>query len=280
MKYLVAASVVMGMVLGPAALAQSTAPTDPTAQPSAPQTTRQSSQAPMAAPTQAPQTSQPATIPAPGQPANSESANPKRLAPGSVIPVELTKTVDAKKAKSGDEVVAKVTQDMKSSSGEVVVAKDTKVIGHVTEAQPRSKEQKESQLALAFDRTVNKDGQEVQMPMSIQAVIGWQNNNQNGGGGNDQPPPGNAAPNTTTSPMAGRSPQGPPSGPTPSADTGGGGQTANATRPPINAQTQGVIGISNLSLQPANGNQGSVMTSEKNNVKLESGTMLLLKVNQ
>jgi hypothetical protein len=42
-----------------------------------------------------------------------------------------------------------------------------------------------------------------------------------------------------------------------------------------------VIGISNLTLSPpANGAQGSVMTSEKNNVKLESGTMLLLKVNQ
>ena len=80
--------------------------------------------------------------------------------------------------------------------------------------------------------------------------------------------------------MAGRSPQGPPSGPPPGVDNGGDEQTANAPRPPINAQTQGVIGISNLSLQPANGAQGSVMTSEKNNVKLESGTMLLLKVNQ
>jgi len=284
MKYLVAAALVMIAMLGVTA-AQSNAPTDPTAQPPAPQTTPQSSQAPTAAPTQAPQTSQPATTPAPGgasrQPANSESGNPKRIAPGSVIPVQLTKTIDAKKAKTGDEVIAKVTQDLKSNAGVVVVAKDTKVIGHVTEAQPRSKEQKESQLGVAFDRAVTKDGQEVQMPMSIQAVIGQQNNNPNAGGGNDQAPAGNAGPNTMSSPMAGRSPQGPPpSSPTPSADNGGGGQTANAPRPPINAQTQGVIGISNLSLHPASGTQGSVMTSEKNNVKLESGTMLLLKVNQ
>jgi hypothetical protein len=42
-----------------------------------------------------------------------------------------------------------------------------------------------------------------------------------------------------------------------------------------------VIGISNLTLAPpSNGTQGTVMTSDKNNVKLESGTMLLLKVNQ
>jgi hypothetical protein len=40
------------------------------------------------------------------------------------------------------------------------------------------------------------------------------------------------------------------------------------------------VGISNLKLtsgsQPA---QGSVLTSEKNNVKLESGTLMLLRVN-
>ena len=49
--------------------------------------------------------------------------------------------------------------------------------------------------------------------------------------------------------------------------------------PPINAQTQGVIGLSNVTLAAgSNAAQGSVLTSEKSNVKLESGTMLLLKV--
>ena len=42
-----------------------------------------------------------------------------------------------------------------------------------------------------------------------------------------------------------------------------------------------VIGVPNVTLSPPqNGTQGPVMSSEKNNVKLESGTMLLLKVNQ
>src|SRR5579864_6672814 len=52
-----------------------------------------------------------------------ETTGIKRLAPGSVIPVQLTKSIDAKKAKTGDEVVAKVTQDMKSNSGEVILTK-------------------------------------------------------------------------------------------------------------------------------------------------------------
>ena len=104
------------------------------------------------------------------------TAGQRRIAPGSVIPVQLTKTIDAKKAKQGDQVVAKVTMDMKTNTGEVLVPKDTKVIGHVTEAQARSKEQKESQLAIAFDRAVLKDG-EMNLPMSIQAVIAPPSNN-------------------------------------------------------------------------------------------------------
>jgi len=72
--------------------------------------------------------------------------------------VLLTKTIDAKKAKKGDEVVAKVTQDMKTTSGEVLVPKDTKVLGRVTKAQARNKEQKESEVAIAFDSAVTKDG--------------------------------------------------------------------------------------------------------------------------
>jgi hypothetical protein len=210
-----------------------------------------------------------------------------------VIPVQLTKTVDAKKAKTGDEVVAKVTMDMKTQSGDVLVPKDTKVIGHVTEAQKRDKDQKQSELGLAFDRAVTKDGNTMQMPMSIQAVIGQQQqqNQQseaNTPAGREQAAgvPSGAAPtgatggksSGTTPPAASPSTSG--SGAGTGADTGD-NQAANGGRPPINAQTQGVIGISNLTLAPAsNGTQGSVMTSEKNNVKLESGTMLLLKVNQ
>ena len=98
-----------------------------------------------------------------------------------MIPVQLTQTIDAKKAKPGDEVVAKVTMDLKTNSGEVIVPKDTKVVGHVTEAQARSKEQKESQVGIAFDRAVLKDG-EVSLPMSIQAVIAPPSNDANSSG--------------------------------------------------------------------------------------------------
>jgi hypothetical protein len=207
----------------------------------------------------------------------------KRLAPGSVIPVELTKSVDAKKAKTGDEVVAKVTQDMKNNTGEVIVPKDTKVIGHVTESQPRNKE-KESQVGIAFDRAVTKNG-EMQMPMSIQAIIGPQNNGPNSG---TSPAPEESPAGRTAGSSSGQAPGMRGSSAPASPPSSGGSyspaaaQGGSNSRPPITAETQGVVGMPNLKLESSaqTSNQGSVVTSEKNNVKLDSGTMLLLRVNQ
>lgn len=278
----------MGALLCAVAVAQSSTPSpaEPgAAQPPAAQPVPQTSQAPTPAPTQAPQTSQPATSPQPGG-TPAQPAGAKKIAPGSVIPVQLTKTVDAKKAKTGDEVVAKVTQDMKTSTGELLVPKDTKVFGKVTEAQPRSKDQKESQLAIAFDHAVTKDGTNLQLPMSIQAIVGPQNNQAPEGGGEQGAAPSGAAPSAGAggrSPMAGGST--PPPSASPSAMAGAppsdNAPAANGGRPPINAQTTGVIGLSNINLSPnSNATQGTVVTSEKNNVKLESGTVLLLRVNQ
>jgi len=223
--------------------------------------------------TQASNSAQPSATPGP-------ASNSAKIAPGSVIPVQLSKTIDAKKAKTGDQVVATVTQDMKTQNGDVLVPKATKIIGHVTEAQARSKEQKESQLGITFDQAVLKD-QPVQLPMSIQAVIGMQNNNLSSGGGAEPSPSSTGT--TATSPMGGRSPMSGQSQPQPQPMAGASNDNGAAQpmgkMPPINRQTQGVIGISNVTLASGSSAQGSVLTSEKNNVKLEEGTMLLLKVN-
>ena len=273
MKTLLISTAFMVALAGATALAQSSSSSDPSAAQASPQSTSQPPSQP------APQTSSPTTA------APTTAATP-RIAPGSVIPVQLTKTIDAKKAKPGDEVVAKVTMDLKTNSGEVLVPKDTKVTGHVTEAQARGKDQKESQVGIAFDHAALKDGN-VALPMSIQAVIAPPTNNENSGSGVDQGPAagGGSAP---TSPMgAGRTGgmsgagQTQPSSLSPNAvPTTGSDTQQGSARPQINGNTQGVVGISNLKLDAGqNATQGSVLSSEKNNVKVESGTMLLLKVN-
>jgi hypothetical protein len=224
------------------------------------------------------------------QPPQTQNANPgqqnTKIAPGSVIPVQLTKTIDAKKAKTGDPVEAKVTQDLKAESGQVLVPKDTKVVGHVTEAQARTKEQKESQVAIAFDHAVMKNGGDVPMPMSIQAVIAPPS--PNGGNNAGQSGPGQPyGASGGAAPASGSNRGGMGTGtPPPTSGTQAGGmpepspQTGGAPSQPITGKTEGVVGISDLKLsaasQPA---QGSVLTSEKNNVKLESGTLMLLRVN-
>ncbi|HTT17525.1 MAG TPA: hypothetical protein VMG82_01190 [Candidatus Sulfotelmatobacter sp.] len=215
-------------------------------------------------------------------------ANHLKIAPGSVIPVQLSKTVDAKKAKTGDEVVATVTQDMKTNSGDVLVPKDTKVIGHVTEVQPRNKEQKQSELGIAFDRAVIK-GDQTQLPMSIQAVIAPPSSSNNADAGGPEQPPSAPAGNSPSAPMAGPRPGGmgggssnPPQQNYPPRAGGDTSESQPSALPPITGATQGVIGISDVKLESAsqNSQQGSVLTSEKNNVKIEKGTLLLLRVSQ
>jgi hypothetical protein len=211
-----------------------------------------------------------------------------RIAPGSIIPVQLTKTVDAKKVKTGDEIEAKVTQDMKSVNGDVLVPKDTKVMGHVTEAQARNKEQKESQVGIAFDRAVMKNGADVTLPMSIQAIIVPPN--PNAGNNNESPSQpssaqggGGMSPANNSGRSGGMGAGAPAQAPSPSAgaELPTKAQTGTNANQPITANTQGVVGASNLHLSAAaNTTDGSIVTSEKSNVKLDSGTLMLLRVNQ
>ncbi len=241
-----------------------------------------------------PQQKQAPAIPQAGQPAGGQSgamqaATNVRIAPGSVIPVQLTKSIDAKKAKTGDEIDAKVTQDMKAVNGTVIVAKETKVIGHITEAQARSKDQKESQVGIAFDRAV-MNGSDVTLSMSIQAIVAPPNQNpNNNSNSNNNAPSESAGPGPAQGNNNARGGMGastPTPTPAPGGSTAGDESSTSAqsnanAREPITGTTQGVVGIANLKLAKAgNSAQGSVVSSEKNNVKLETGTMMLLKVSQ
>jgi hypothetical protein len=228
----------------------------------------------------------------PAQPSAPQASSALRIAPGSVIPVQLTKGVDAKKVKTGDPIEAKVTQDLKAGTGEVVVPKDTKMVGRITEAQARNKEQKESQLGITFDRAVLKNGSEAQLPMSIQAIIAPSalnpdGGNNSGGGESAQPAPENAPGGTSPSTAGGRSAgmgSGAPAQYPNSSSSGAAGspgqQTGASAHEPITGNTQGIVGMSDLKLSAGDAKQGSIVTSEKGNVKLESGTLMLLRVNR
>lgn len=217
------------------------------------------------------------------QPAAQEAI---RIAPGSIIPVQLTKSVEAKKAKAGEEVTARVTQDLKTSSGQVLIPKDTEIVGHVTQAQTRSKGEKESDLGLSFDRAVLKDGNNMPLPASIQAVIAPQTMApSNNGEGTNAPTPssnGGAFPSGGNRPgMQGGGSQQPPQNSPPDQTSNAPSTQQSSTRPPITSKTEGVVGLEHYKLSnSSDSKEGSVVSSDKGNVKLESGTLMLLRVNQ
>jgi len=225
--------------------------------------------------------------PAPGQPAPASISNPPnagtapRLAPGNVIPVQLTRSVDAKKVKIGDVIVTRVTQDMRNNTGTVVVPKDTKILGHVTSVRARNKEQKESELTIAFDHAVLKNGEQIRTPMSIQAIVGLalQNRNfDNGTSSAAQPGGASTMPGGHQGQMEGPVPA--TSIPSSAAATPTDSSAGNQAQPRIDGNTQGVIGIANLKLSTAaDATQGSLVSSEKNDVRLNDGIFLLLRVN-
>ena len=82
---------------------------------------------------------------------------PARLETGSILYAELTKTVDAKKAKVGDPVSAVLVADV-LAHGKIVVRHNSKILGHVTEVQPHTKETPESRLGIVFDKAITKGG--------------------------------------------------------------------------------------------------------------------------
>lgn len=217
------------------------------------------------------------------------------LAPGSVIGAELTKSVDAKKAKVGQPVTAKSLADLRDTSGNVVVSRGAKLLGHVTEVKPATKQEPQSTLGIIFDKVENKHGkqtQEIAMHAAIQALAKPQpspmmqeeepgpSGGPGGASSGQAGTMGGSRPGMGTGNAGGPGPGAAP--PRQGGDMGGApmdGQQQQGGAPAINANSHGVIGIPNLTLSPqASPTEGSILTSARGNVKLDGGTLLVLRV--
>ena len=221
--------------------------------------------------------------------ANGSSAS---LSNGTNVQAELTKALDAKKAKVGDEVTARVTQDVKSN-GQVAVKKGSKLVGHVTDVKTRSQGESESRLGIAFDRAVLKDGQQMAFNAVVQALAppvsaaaGADDSGMIGGGAQAPAPTGGgggmSGGSMGTGPVgAVGSTVGRTVGNTAGTVTGAASGTVNGAGWVLNGNSHGVIGLQGLTLtSTASGSaQGSVISSNSRNVKLDSGTQMVLQVN-
>ena len=187
--------------------------------------------------------------------------------------MELAKTVDAKKAKSGDPVMGKIPHDL-SANGKVVIPQDTKVIGHVAEVKPSNHDSKDSKLGIVFDKISMKDGAEIPLTAEIQAV-GAPVQMASSAYDNAATPPQNNSTGTNQNSGMGTPSNNASSSPQPQ-QAGGMPSSAGSSNLPLTGQSQGVVGLKGYSLSQGTA-QDSVISSQDHNVKLESGTQILLK---
>ena len=216
---------------------------------------------------------------APGQ-------GPTQFAANTVLPVELTKSLDAKKMKQGDPVEAKTATDM-LSQGKIVLPRGSKVVGHVTSAKAHTKDSPDSSLGIAFDHVVMKDGSQMPLPAAIQAIGAPLN--QNPLATSEGVPTGGMSPGMGgggmggSSGMGGRAGTGGGTSQQPSSYPGVGVPTSPEGNPSghpavgaLTASSQGVIGLKGLELK--SGAQGSVITCDNKNVHLDGGTQMIIRV--
>lgn len=90
------------------------------------------------------------------------------LQSGTQMAAQLENTLDARHAKAGDRVVLKTTQTVKQD-GEVVVPKGSRLIGHVTDVQRRTKSDNQSVIGIAFDR-LQKGSMDVPIAATVVSI--------------------------------------------------------------------------------------------------------------
>jgi hypothetical protein len=222
---------------------------------------------------------------------SAQAATTSQLQSGSSIHASLEKPVDARKNKPGDQVVAKTTEDVKSE-GRVVIPRGSKIVGHVTEAKAREKGQAESTVGVVFDHAVLKDGSQVPLSLTVQAisssVTAAQAEDDSFMSSGDASVAGsvNGAASGMTRTTAGaiggvRSTTGN------LVNTAGsvGGATVNtatsaaAGASSLNSNSQGAIGLRGLSLvSSASSSDSATFASRNANVHLDSGTQMMFRV--
>jgi hypothetical protein len=204
------------------------------------------------------------------------------LASGMTINAELNSSIDSKKAKAGEAVIAHTTAAVKSQDGRTILPNGTKLIGHVTQASARAKGAADSALGIQFDKAVLKDGQEIPLSnVTIQALAGVANPGF-GSASNSEPTAGALGSNSPVSNPsmsgsrgAGLAPGTAESSPYP---TSGEGDGASAAAGPLRSNSRGMYGLPGLSLAIATSGKAevSVITSHGKNVHIDGGTRLLL----
>lgn len=237
---------------------------------------------------------------------NNAANNSALLADGIKIDATLATSLDARHSKVGDEVEVRTEEDIKQD-GKVILKKGTHLVGHVAQAQARANGQTESQLSIAFDHAVLKNGQQVPFNATILAMASAQSASAASMDANDL---ANSGAEMRTGQATARTSGGLAGGVASTANATAGAATGavvnTASTVPVNAgsslktathssgavgglnangrltsNSSGVFGLEGVSINStaSNAAQGSMIVSSTRNVHLDSGTQLLLRTN-
>lgn len=228
----------------------------------------------------------------------------------SYLLVELSKTLNAKKLKPGDKIKAEVSQDV-LSHGKVIIPSETEVVGHVTEVAVRDAENPESRLGVVFDRIKLKHYRDINFQAVVQRVeppvqrksmvdqpsqmlppsliTGDLRSSAPSPAGRSGSAGRSAAPSSASISQPSNDIYGAPltvkQSPSTHAQTGSSAAQLESQQASAGGQAMsvgmpyGVTGLKGLSLRAnSSGAPGPVIVSNTINVKLESGTQILLHV--
>jgi len=188
---------------------------------------------------------------------------PQNLNDG-VIAARLSKPIDSRAARAGDKIVAKTATPVRLSNG-TLIPSDTNILGHLTEATALSKGDVQSSLGMVFDGIQITRKEELKIAGTLQAIA----------------PPLDAGIDSgafgpASIPMFGGNLPAHDAGTVPAPQAGtynGTVPSAKAATPVLNTKSSGVAGFRNLQM-----GANSLLTSTEKEIRLESGTQMVLKV--
>lgn len=188
------------------------------------------------------------------------------IAEGTKIDATLVSWLDARRSRVGDPVQARIEQDVKQG-GKVVLKKGTELGGRVTVAQSRGS-QGQSQVGIAFERALLPSGQSIPFHASIVALMAPRSASPTGASANNAVASGSAMGATPASASSAGAMN------TSSAVAAGGAPSSGR----LSSDSKGVFGLQGLSLGSAkSGTPGSTIVSTTKNVRLSSGTEMMLR---
>lgn len=85
------------------------------------------------------------------------------------LSARLSKSIDSKHAKVGDEVMAQTTQKAQLADG-TELPSGSRLIGHVTQVRAKSRAQHDGQLAFSFDHAILRNGRQIPIHSMMESV--------------------------------------------------------------------------------------------------------------